>query len=163
MKNRDHLPIYGVGPLYVSVIAALTLAAVLARNLPPLSSGRLEGGWHTALIVTGAVFVAAGAALWVYAVPVSKIDEGIRQNRLVTTGAYALVRNPIYSAAMIALTGVILIIGNAWFFILPFLYWFFLTILMKNTEEKWLSNLYGREFEDYCKRVNRCWPWPRKG
>ena len=30
----------------------------------------------------------------------------------MTTGAYALVRNPIYSAAMIACTGVILIIRN---------------------------------------------------
>ena len=53
-----------------------------------------------------------GIALWIYAVPISKIDDGIKENRLVTTGAYALVRNPIYSAAMIACTGVILIIRN---------------------------------------------------
>ena len=34
---------------------------------------------------------------------------------------------------------------------------------LKNTEEKWLANLYGQEYIDYCKRVNRCIPWlPRK-
>ena len=26
-------------------------------------------------------------------------------------------------------------------------------------EEKWLRDMYGKEYEDYCKRVNRCWPW----
>ena len=158
MKKQDHLPIYGVGPLYVYVIAALTLAAVLLRNMPVFSSGKLAG-LHTPLLILGVLFIAAGIALWIYAVPVSKIDDGIKENRLVTTGAYAMVRNPIYSAAMIACTGVILIVGNAWFFVLPFAYWLFMTLLMKATEEKWLKDLYGAEYEDYCRRVNRCWPW----
>ena len=158
MKKQEHLPIYGVGPLYVYVIAALTLAAVLLGRLPLLSAGRLER-LHTALTVLGALFIAAGIGLWIYAVPISKIDDGIKTNRLVTTGAYALVRNPIYSAAMIACTGVILIVSNAWFFPLPFVYWLFMTVLMKATEEKWLRDLYGKEYEAYCKRVNRCWPW----
>ena len=153
---------YGVGPIYVCVIAALTLAAVLMRNLSIFESGRLRG-LHLPLLILGIVFIAGGIALWVYAVAISKIDDGIKDNRLVTIGAYALVRNPIYSAAMIACTGVILIAGNAWFFPLPLLYWLFMTVLMRATEEKWLRNLYGKEYEDYCQRVNRCWPWPPKG
>ena len=157
MKKSDHLPVYGVGPIYVYVIAAMTLAAVLMRDLPVFASGRLERA-HTLLLALGIILIVAGVALWIYAVPVSKIDDGIRENRLVTTGAYALVRNPIYSAVMIACTGVLLIVGNAWFFVLPFLYWLFMTVLMKTTEEKWLRELYGEEYEDYCKRVNRCWP-----
>ncbi|MBQ8996005.1 MAG: isoprenylcysteine carboxylmethyltransferase family protein, partial [Oscillospiraceae bacterium] len=74
-------------------------------------------------------------------------------------GAYAWVRNPIYSAFMILCTGVILILGNLYFLILPLIFWIFMTILMKHTEEVWLKDLYGKEYEDYCKRVNRCWPW----
>lgn len=31
-----------------------------------------------------------------------------------------------------------------------------MTVLMKNTEEKWLSKRYGSEYEAYCRRVNRC-------
>ena len=157
-QNQDHLPIYGVGPLYVFGIAAFTLAAVLLRNHPAFASGRIEMG-RPVLLIFGILLIIAGAALWIYAVPVSKIDDGINENRLVTTGAYALVRNPIYSAAMIICTGVILIVGNAWFFILPIIYWIFMTVLMKATEEKWLLDLYGKDYEDYCKRVNRCWPW----
>lgn len=158
MEKQEHLPVYGVGPMVVCVMAVLTLAAVLMRNLPLFSSGKLEG-IHTVLVVLGVLWIAAGIALWIYAVPISKIDDGIKENRLVTTGAYALVRNPIYSAAMIASTGVILIIGNAWFFFLPFVYWLFLTVLMKATEEKWLKDRYGKEYDDYCEKVNRCWPW----
>ena len=163
MKKQDHLPVYGVGPIYVYVIAVLTLAAVLLRNLAVFSSGKLDAV-HTPLMVFGIILILAGIALWIYAVPISKIDDGIKENRLVTTGAYALVRNPIYSAAMIACTGVILIVSNAWFFVLPFIYWLFMTVLMKATEEKWLRDLYGKQYDDYCKRVNRCWPWiPVKG
>ena len=157
MKKDEHLPMYGVGPIYVYVIALMTLAAVLMRNLPAFASGRIEA--HTLLLMPGVLLIAAGVALWVYAVPVSKIDDGIRENRLVTTGAYAMVRNPIYSAVMIACTGVLLIVGNVWFLVLPLVYWLFMTVLMKATEEKWLRDLYGREYDDYCKRVNRCWPW----
>ena len=158
MKKGEHLPMYGVGPIYVYVIAAMTLATVLMRDLPTFASGRLEMA-QKLLLALGVLLIAAGVALWVYAVPVSKIDDGIRENRLVTTGAYALVRNPIYSAVLIACTGVLMIAGNAWFFVLPFVYWLFMTVLMKATEEKWLRDLYGKEYDEYCKRVNRCWPW----
>lgn len=158
MKKQDHLPIYGVGPLYVYVIAALTLAAFFLRKLPVFSSGQMKE-MRTPLLVLGILLILSGIALWIYAVLISKIDDGIKENRLVTTGAYALVRNPIYSAAMIACTGVILLLGNAWFFPLPLFYWLFMTVLMKATEERWLKNLYGQEYEDYCRRVNRCWPW----
>ena len=30
---------------------------------------------------------------------------------------------------------------------------------MKSTEEKWLADLYGQEYEDYCARTNRCILW----
>lgn len=158
MKKQEHLPVYGVGPLYVGVIVALTFAAVVMRDLPLFASGRLEG-LHVPLIILGSILIAGGIALWIYAVPISKIDDGIKENRLVTTGAYALVRNPIYSAATIICTGIILILSNAWFFILPVVFWLLMTVLMKTTEEKWLRDLYGKEYDDYCKRVNRCWPW----
>lgn len=161
MKKQDHLPIYGVGPLYVYVIAALTLAAFFLRKLPVFSSGQMKG-LRMPLLVLGILLILSGIALWIYAVLISKIDDGIKENRLITTGAYALVRNPIYSAAMIACTGAILLIGNAWFFPLPLFYWLFMTVLMKATEEKWLKKLYGSEYEDYCQRVNRCWPWLSK-
>ncbi len=36
-----------------------------------------------------------------------------------------------------------------------------MTIVLINTEEKWLLDLYGNEYADYKKRVNRLIPWKR--
>lgn len=80
-------------------------------------------------------------------------------NELVTTGVYSVVRHPIYSAFAFVLTGVLLIYSNLYLLLLPFMYWAFLTALMKATEEKWLVDQFGKEYEDYCRRVNRCIPW----
>ena len=33
-------------------------------------------------------------------------------------------------------------------------------VTLKITEEKWLFDLYGQDYADYMKRVNRCIPWP---
>ena len=111
------------------------------------------------LTVLGAAFIILWIMLWALAVFKSKIDKGIENNILVTDGVYSFVRNPIYSAFMIGCIGVLLICSNLCLLILPVLFWIFLTVLIKNTEEKWLHELYGKEFEEYCKRVNRCIPW----
>ena len=97
--------------------------------------------------------------MWISAITISKIDYGIKNNKLVTTGIYAYVRNPIYSAFLFICTGIILFENNLYLLILPIFYWFFLTVLMKKTEEKWLINMYGKEYEDYCRKVNRCIPY----
>ena len=62
----------------------------------------------------------------------------------------------------LSVIGILLIMGNIFFLPLFFFYWIFMTVLMEYTEEKWLKNLYGREYEDYCGRVNRCIPLPKK-
>ena len=46
--------------------------------------------------------------------------------------------------------------------LLPLLYRVLLTMLMKYTEEKRLRALHGKAYEDYCRQVNRCIPWPPK-
>lgn len=87
MKKKEHLPLTGVGPIYVAIIIACTVAGIAASRTELLQSGRIDG---------------------------LKI---------------------------------------------PFGYWGFMTVLMKNTEEKWLRDLYGKEYVEYWKKVNRCIPW----
>ena len=158
MKQKEHLPLFGVGPVYIYTIAIITLVAFLCRNLSVFEAGKLIR-IKSLLIILGSILIMIGAVMWIMAVIVSKVDDNIKKNHLVTTGIYAWVRNPIYSACMFACTGFILMTGNAFFFGLPIIYWLFMTVLMKHTEEKWLRELYGQEYEDYCKRVNRCIPW----
>mgnify|MGYP000052247613 CR=1 FL=1 len=158
MADRNHLPMYGVGPIYGGVIIMVTIAAVFLGKCEVFEKGRIEL-LKIPFFAVGVLLIVLGVFLWCGAVFRSKIDDGIMGNRLVETGVYSLCRNPIYSAFMFFCTGALMISGNLFFLPLFFFYWFFMTVLMKGTEEKWLLKLYGTEYSNYCKRVNRCIPW----
>ena len=157
-KSSSHMPLYGVGPIFVIIIAAITAAAFFCRNLKIFEAGKVEG-LKIPFIIVGIVLIVLGVILWISGAVLSKLDDNIIKGNLVTTGVYAWVRNPIYSAFLFICTGVIFIIGNLFFLVLPVLYWLFLTILMMKTEEKWLRNEFGEKYDDYCRKVNRCIPW----
>ncbi len=164
MKNREHLSLFGVGPIYGGVVIALTALGILLTRMgivPAIHYGVFSG--ITAFL--GVALILAGVWLWYCAVFRAKVDDHIKNNTLATDGAYAWVRNPIYSAILMACLGALLLANNLCLLILPPLYWLFLTVLLKHTEEKWLFTLHGERYADYCGRVNRCIPWPprRKG
>ena len=159
--KKDHLPILGVGPLYVITIVLLTIISIIfsaTRFIPVITFTNMR--WIFILI--GILCFIIGITLWLRAVIIDRLDAHIIKNELVTTGVYAYVRNPVYSAFMFVCTGVLLIYGNLVLLLLPIIYWGFMTILMKSTEEKWLEDLYGQEYIQYLQRVNRCIPWKRK-
>ena len=159
--KKDHLPILGVGPLYVITIVLITIIGIClsaTRFIPVITFTNMR--WIFILI--GILCFAIGITLWLRAVIIDRLDAHIIKNELVTTGVYAYVRNPVYSAFMFVCTGVLMIYGNLVLLLLPIIYWGFMTVLMKSTEEKWLEDLYGQEYIQYLQRVNRCIPWKRK-
>ena len=163
--EKEHLPIYGVGPFYgVGIIAATVIGIVLSVT-GVIKSGRIENtGLIVGFIVMGLVILLLGFFIWKAAALGSKsIDKYIELNTLCTTGVYSIVRNPCYSGIMLMCTGLLFMVHNLWLLILPVVYWLAMTILMKCSEEKWLKDLYGQEYVEYCKTVNRCIPWfPKK-
>ena len=159
--KKDHLPILGVGPLYVITIVLITIISIIfsaTRFIPVITFTNMR--WIFILI--GILCFVIGITLWLRAVIIDRLDAHIIKNELVTTGVYAYVRNPVYSAFMFVCTGVLLIYGNLVLLLLPIIYWGFMTVLMKSTEEKWLEDLYGQEYIQYLQRVNRCIPWKGK-
>ncbi|WP_167958735.1 methyltransferase family protein [Anaerosporobacter faecicola] len=161
-EEQKHLPMYGVGPFYGIGIIGVTIVSIILSCLSILPVARIQTlTW--CLRIVGGLLVVGGILLWCSAVFRAKIDDGILNNHLVVSGAYAWVRNPCYSAFFLVCTGAILLYANLWLIILPFVYWLYMTILMVCTEEKWLGELYGQEYRDYCKKVNRCIPWFPKG
>ena len=159
--KKDHLPILGVGPLYVVTIILMTIISITLSAIgiiPVITFANFQ--WIFILI--GILCFIIGITLWLKAVIIDRLDAHIIKNELVTTGVYAYVRNPVYSAFMFVCTGVLLIYGNLVLLVLPIIYWGFMTVLMKLTEEKWLEDLYGKEYVQYRQRVNRCIPWKGK-
>ena len=159
--EKGHLPILGVGPLYVVTIILMTIISITlsATGIIPVIT---FANFQWIFILIGILYFIIGITLWLKAVIIDRLDTHIIKNELVTTGVYAYVRNPVYSAFMFVCTGVLLIYGNLVLLVLPIIYWGFMTVLMKLTEEKWLEDLYGKEYVQYRQRVNRCIPWKRK-
>ena len=161
MKSKEFkMPTFGVGPIYVITCLILTIVGICLHIKGYLYLGELRSG-KIIFIIIGILFILLGLYLWVQAVLVQKINKKVKENKLITTGVYSIVRNPVYSAFILIFTGILLLAANYILLILPFIFWVFLTILMKNTEEKWLKNEFGIEYERYLKEVNRVIPWVR--
>jgi len=158
MKQKEHLPIFGIGPVYVGTIAIIAIIGIILSKKGYLDSGLILA-LKTPMLIIGILVALLGVFIWGYAFLRSKIDDGILHNHLVTDGIYAWMRNPLYTGWMFIIIGVALCFGNLWLLVLPFIFWALMAIMLKPTEEKWLRNLYGTEYDAYCKRVNRTWPW----
>ncbi|MBF0986808.1 MAG: isoprenylcysteine carboxylmethyltransferase family protein [Clostridiales bacterium] len=155
MKKSKTLPIYGVGPIYVISCLILTIIALILncyKIIPVLKFLDLF------MIILGILCITIGVILWLSAVLVTKIDRKIKEGKLITTGIYSIVRNPIYSAFLFIFTGIIFLVNNIYLLVLPITFWIYLTILLKLTEEKWLEDKFTDEYNRYSKNVNRVIP-----
>ena len=156
-QTKKHLPMYGVGPLYVSIILITTIIFIFLSYLNYIPSYNIKE-LSTSIIMLGIILIIVSIYMWCKAVIKDNIDKYIIKNKLLTTGIYSYTRNPIYSAFTILSLGLILIANNCFLLILPVLYYLFLTVLMILTEEKWLKEVFGSEYEEYKKKVNRIIP-----
>ncbi|MBR5361383.1 MAG: isoprenylcysteine carboxylmethyltransferase family protein [Lachnospiraceae bacterium] len=161
-KEGQKLPLFGVGPYIIYGIAVLNVIGIILFGYV-FKVGALESPWILIFRIIGVILIVLGVIIWYIGALRSDMDESITENKLQTKGIYSWVRNPMYSGWWIALSGILLMWHNVWMLILPFLDWAIITIVLIHTEEKWLLDLYGQDYIDYKKRVNRCIPWfPRK-
>lgn len=158
MKKRDHLPLIGIGPVIVGFQIAVTAVGIVLSRKGFLDFG-IIALLNIPLKIIGTLLIVFGAYLYLSANLKSKVFHHITENKLVTTGVYGMVRNPIYSASLLVCTGAVCIANNIALFAAPILGWLFMTIVLQFTEEKWLTALYGEEYLRYCQQVNRCIPW----
>ena len=158
VKEGQKLPMFGIGPYLIAGIGLVTLIGILL-SVFCFRFGILEGAWTWVFRIAGILLILSGIAIWYIGALRSNMDESIADNKLQTGGIYAWVRNPMYSGLWMIITGTTLMWHNVWTLVLPFIDWLIMTIALINTEEKWLTDLYGKEYEDYKKQVNRCIPW----
>lgn len=125
-------------------------------NWPRLGAelfGSKSIGW------VGVIFCFFGLSLFLYSlisfgksfrVGIDEDDPG----ELITSGAFAISRNPIYTAFALVLLGQFLIYPN-WILLLYLIIGFWLLNRQVRLEELSLKKIYGEEYELYCKKVRR--------
>ena len=80
------------------------------------------------------------------------------QKKLTVVGPYMFLRNPMYIGRFFLIFGFLLMTGNPWIMLaFTILYYFYMVNRVKR-EEKVLLELFGSDYESYCRDVNRYVP-----
>lgn len=158
MKAK-HLPVYGIGPVLcvpLAVVMGILFTLSINGKIPSTDFGEMV---NSILSIMGYIIILLGIILCLGADKGDKLKSNIKENRLKTDGSFRFVRNPRYSTFLLVEFGLALVCHNLYLLIIPVLFCIEMTIVLKRTEEKWLTELYGQEYIDYCKKVNRCIPF----
>lgn len=150
----------------VNVWAAAIVMHSITGLLPPgtwvFGGLRVNVGWVKVLgiLMITSGFVLFISALWALG---SSWRLGIDENHpggLVTTGVYALSRNPIYAFFDLYFIGTFLVNGTWLFFLFALLCVLNLHYQILH-EERFLAGMYGDVYRTYCERTARYWIWQR--
>lgn len=155
--KRQKIPTDGVGPYLWGILLVMNLAGwMLSQSV--LQSGLLKGGFKDLFYLIGILLMLVAARIqWLSGVK-SSVSTSFQSDELKTTGIYARTRNPIYFSWLLCSIGIILTMHNVWLLLLIPIQWVILTVLIRNTEEKWLYEIHGEAYKEYCERVNRWIP-----
>ena len=153
-KKHQKIPTYGAAPYLFITLLVLNLTGLLLSQ-SVLQSRLLKGGVKDLFYLIGFLLMVVAARL---SGVKSFISTSIQTSELKTTGIYARTRNPIYFSWWLSGIGITLTLHNMWLLILIPIQWVLLTVVIRITDEKWLYELHGEAYKDYCARVNRWIP-----
>lgn len=160
-KSEKNLPLYGIGPVIVFGQLLIAGGAIAISYKFKWDCYEYEM-LNIPLKIIGILSVIFGLYLNYSAKHISNLFENVSENRLIQDGIYRYVRNPVYSAAFFVSIGTVCMTNRLILLVaVGIICWSYMSLLLVVTEEKWLRDLYGKQYEDYCNRVNRCIPWFR--
>ena len=160
MSTRDNAGVIAPPPL-------LALAAIVFRLL---LDGLFPAYMLTVLLdfdqrlPIGLALMAAGLAL-VVAANLSFRAAGTHpepwkpSTRIVTTGIFAWLRNPMYVGGTVALVGLAILIASDWMVVTTIIMAVVIHFGVVRREERYLATKFGNAYRDYCARVSR-YGWP---
>jgi len=104
----------------------------------------------------GYLLLPLGLILWGAAV--IQLITGFSSGKLVISGAYGVVRNPIYSSVTFFILPAVALITLTWVYFVASVFLYVGVTLFIGEEEKQLTKAFGKEYEDYIARVDRLVP-----
>lgn len=113
------------------------------------------GGKSTLLMWASLVILMVGVINWIWTVALILVK--IPRKELITTGPYALVKHPLYAGVAWLVLPWLGFLLNTWLGVLLGLVVYIGTRMYAPEEEKILSNVFGQQWDSYCKRVKLPW------
>jgi len=156
--HRQHgMSIVGQGGKIILFMLPSLIAAILVHLYFPRVAALPESVSFLKLV--GYVFLVPGLALWGAAIV--QLLTGFSKGKLVTSGAYGVVRNPIYSSVTFFILPAVALLTLTWVYLVPSVFLYVGVMIFIGVEEKQMRLAFGREYTDYLVRVDRLIPFKK--
>lgn len=156
-KNCNGMNIVGQGGKIILFTLPSLIAAICASTYLPKFAALPEAirfiqplGYLVLLVG----FVFWGTALF-------QLLSDFPKGKLVTTGAYGIVRNPIYSSATFFLLPAVALLTFTWVYFVASVFLYAGVMIFIGVEEHKLSQTFGKAYLDYQTRVDRMIPFKK--
>jgi len=156
-KKQNEMTIIGQGGKIILFTLPSLIAAILAQIYFPQFAALPAG--LSFLQPVGYLLLLPGLVLWGAAI--FQLLTGFSQGTLVTTGAYGVVRNPIYSSATFFILPGVSLLTMTWVYFVPAVFLYVGVMIFIGHEEQQLTQAFGKEYEDYLARVDRMVPFKK--
>ncbi|MDI7275168.1 MAG: isoprenylcysteine carboxylmethyltransferase family protein [Anaerolineae bacterium] len=157
LKKQNGMDIVGQGGKIILFMLPSLIAAILVHLHLPRIAALPES--ISFVRPVGYLLLPPGLLLW--AAAVIQLTAGFSRGRLVTTGAYGIVRNPIYSSATFFILPAVALMTLTWVYLVPSVFLYVGVMIFIGEEEKRLTRAFGKAYEDYMARVDRLVPLRR--
>jgi protein-S-isoprenylcysteine O-methyltransferase Ste14 len=157
VRNQKGMNIVGQGGKITLFTLPSLVAAILVHHYRPQIAA-LPASLGV-LKPVGYLLLVPGLLLWGAAVV--QLLIGFPKGRLVTSGAYSVVRNPIYASVIFFVLPAVALLTRTWVYLVVSVFLYAGVMLFIGKEERQLTQAFGKEYQDYLARVDRLIPFKR--
>jgi protein-S-isoprenylcysteine O-methyltransferase Ste14 len=155
IKKQNGMSIVGQGGKIILFMLPSLIAAILVHTYSPRIAALPES--MSFIKPVGYLLLLLGLILWGTAV--IQLMTGFSKGKLVTTGAYGVVRNPIYSSVTFFILPAVALMTLTWVYFVASVFLYVGVMIFIGKEEKQLTKAFGKEYDDYIARVDRLIPF----
>ncbi len=156
-KRQNDMTIIGQGGKIILFTLPSLIAAVLINIYFPNIAALPE--FILVIRPIGYILLIVGFLLWGTAL--IQLLTGFSKGQLVTTGAYGIVRNPLYASATLFLLPAVTLLTMTWVYLVASAFLYAGVMIFIGVEEKQLTKVYGKQYVDYIARVDRLIPFKK--
>jgi protein-S-isoprenylcysteine O-methyltransferase Ste14 len=156
MSNREKLSFMGSGPIIGAVaIPWLAVSLFISFYYPAYFMINFLPKW----LLTGLGIFLFVVGFAFYLATVRTLIQGLRTNKLITTGPYQLCQNPLYAAFILFIVPGICFLAGSWLSLTTSLIAWLIFKLTIGKEYKQLERIFGDDYLEYKNNTNELIPW----
>ena len=157
LKKQHGMTIIGQGGKIILFTLPALIAALWAHTVFPQIASLPEGFGFIRPV--GYILLIPGIILWGAAL--IQLLTGFSKGKLVTTGAYGVVRNPIYSSVTFFILPAVSLITLTWVYLVVSAFLYTGVMMFIRAEEEQLTQAFGKPYKEYLTRVDRLVPFKK--